>query len=153
MAACYSIPVEQQRSRARTFPIFVVTFRRAALRVVAAVDHRNADASKFQFFPTGTLIPANLNRFLVAGSCVGAFQRRKPAVIGAKAPYPGFIEPALASSIERVPPGQRWIHEIKFDGYRVQVHLVNEAVKVLTRHDWTRRLRKIADDAWHVSAG
>jgi bifunctional non-homologous end joining protein LigD len=40
------------------------------------------------------------------------------------------------------------------DGYRVQVHVVNEAVKVFTRrgHDWTKRLRKIADDAWHVAA-
>ncbi|WOH63314.1 non-homologous end-joining DNA ligase [Bradyrhizobium sp. BWA-3-5] len=84
-----------------------------------------------------------------------AFQRRKPAVVGIKAPYPGFIEPALASSIERVPTGQRWIHEIKFDGYRVQVHLTNEAVKIFTRrgNDWTKRFRKIADDAWSISAG
>jgi bifunctional non-homologous end joining protein LigD len=54
-----------------------------------------------------------------------------------------------------VPSGERWIHEIKFDGYRVQVHLVNEAIKVFTRrgNDWTKRFRKIADDAWHISAG
>ena len=52
------------------------------------------------------------------------FQRRKPAAIGVKAPFPGFIEPALATSIEKVPSGGRWIHEIKFDGYRVQVHLI-----------------------------
>ncbi|NOJ40689.1 non-homologous end-joining DNA ligase [Bradyrhizobium australiense] len=84
-----------------------------------------------------------------------AFQRKKPAAIGTKAPYPGFVEPALASSIERVPGGQRWIHEIKFDGYRVQVHLANGVIKIFTRrgNDWTRRLRKIADDAWHVAAG
>jgi hypothetical protein len=84
-----------------------------------------------------------------------AFQRKKPAAIGVKAPFPGFVEPALASSIDKVPSGTRWIHEIKFDGYRVQVHLVNEAVKVFTRrgHDWTRRFRKIADEAWHIAAG
>ena len=66
-----------------------------------------------------------------------AFARRKPADLGVKAPFPDFVEPALASSIERVPSGERWIHEIKFDGYRVQVHLHNEAVKVFTRrgHD------------------
>jgi bifunctional non-homologous end joining protein LigD len=54
-----------------------------------------------------------------------------------------------------MPSGERWIHEIKFDGYRVQVHLVNEAIKVFTRrgNDWTKRFRKIADDAWHISAG
>jgi bifunctional non-homologous end joining protein LigD len=44
-----------------------------------------------------------------------AFQRKKQAAIGVKAPFPGFIEPALASSIEKVPSGARWIHEIKFD--------------------------------------
>lgn len=84
-----------------------------------------------------------------------AFQRKKPAANGVKALYPGFVEPALASSIGKVPSGDRWIHEIKFDGYRVQVHLANAAVKVFTRrgHDWTNRLRKVADDAWHVGAG
>jgi DNA polymerase LigD, ligase domain len=81
------------------------------------------------------------------------FQRKKPPAIGTKALYPGFIEPALATSIEKVPSGERWIHEIKFDGYRVQIHVINEAVKVFTRrgHDWTNRFRKIADDAWHTA--
>ena len=84
-----------------------------------------------------------------------AFQRRKPAAVGVKAPFPGFVEPALASSIEKVPSGARWIHEIKFDGYRVQVQLANEAVRVFTRrgHDWTNRFKKVADDAWHIKAG
>jgi ATP-dependent DNA ligase len=50
-----------------------------------------------------------------------AFHREKPAAIGVKAPFPGFIEPALATTIERVPGGQRWVHEIKFDGYRAPV--------------------------------
>src|SRR4051794_10643429 len=78
--------------------------------------------------------------------------RRKP---GVKAPFPGFIEPALATSVDTVPNGQRWVHEIKFDGYRVQVHLRDAAVKVFTRrgNDWTNRFRKIAADAWHVNAG
>jgi ATP-dependent DNA ligase len=46
-------------------------------------------------------------------------------------------------------------HEIKFDGYRMQVHLANNAIKVYTRrgHDWTKRFKKIADDAWHINAG
>jgi bifunctional non-homologous end joining protein LigD len=77
---------------------------------------------------------------------------RKP---GTKAHYPDFIEPALATSITKVPSGARWVHEIKFDGYRVQVHIKDAAVTVFTRrgNDWTKRVKKIADDAWHVSAG
>lgn len=84
-----------------------------------------------------------------------AFQRKKPAAIGTKAIYPGFIEPALATSVGKVPSGTRWIHEIKFDGYRVQVHIKDAAIKVFTRrgNDWTKRFRKIANDAWHVNAG
>jgi bifunctional non-homologous end joining protein LigD len=83
-----------------------------------------------------------------------AFQRKKPPVIGVKAPMPGFIEPALATSVEKVPSGKRWIHEIKFDGYRVQVHLANEAGKIFTRrgHDWTHRFKKVAHDAWGIKA-
>src|SRR3979490_545146 len=84
-----------------------------------------------------------------------AFQRKKPPAIGVRAPYPGFIEPALATSIDKLPKGERWIHEIKFDGYRVQLPLAQEAVTVYTRrgNDWTKRFKKVADEAWHISAG
>ena len=80
--------------------------------------------------------------------------RRKPAAIGVKASFPGFIEPALATAMDKVPSGQRWVHEIKFDGYRVQLHIANEAAKVFTRngHDWTKRFSKIEHDAFLISA-
>lgn len=79
--------------------------------------------------------------------------RRSPP-IGVKAQFPGFIEPALASQMDRVPRGDRWIHEVKWDGYRVQVHLANGDVNVFTRrgHDWTHRFRKIAGDASKIKA-
>jgi bifunctional non-homologous end joining protein LigD len=78
--------------------------------------------------------------------------QRKP---GVKAPFLGVIEPELATSVDKVPSGERWLHEIKFDGYRVQVHLRDAAVELFTRrgNDWTNRFRKIAADAWHVAAG
>jgi bifunctional non-homologous end joining protein LigD len=81
--------------------------------------------------------------------------RPKPPAGGIKATYPGFIAPALATSIGKVPNGERWVHEIKFDGYRVHVHLRDAAVKVFTwrGNDWTNRLRKIAADARHINAG
>ena len=84
-----------------------------------------------------------------------AFQRKKPAAIGVKARYPGFVEPALATSVDKVPIGDRWIHEIKFDGYRVQLHIANEDIKVFTRrgNDWTKRFKKVAADAYLVNAG
>jgi bifunctional non-homologous end joining protein LigD len=84
-----------------------------------------------------------------------AFQRTKPAAIGTKGPFPGFIAPALATKIDKVPNGDRWLHEIKFDGYRVQLRIANDDIKVFTRrgYDWTNRFRKVAGDAYLVNAG
>jgi bifunctional non-homologous end joining protein LigD len=77
----------------------------------------------------------------------------KPS-IGIKAPFPGFVRPALATSIGKVPNDDRWIHEIKFDGYRVQLHIVNDEIRVYTRRgkDWTKCFRKIANDAYLIRA-
>jgi bifunctional non-homologous end joining protein LigD len=71
---------------------------------------------------------------------------------GVKAPLPGLIGPSLATSIGKVPSGDQWLHEVKFDGYRVQLHVANEGIKIFTRrgHDWTDRFKKIATDAWHL---
>jgi hypothetical protein len=69
---------------------------------------------------------------------------QKPAAIGIKAPYPGFIEPALAASISKVPSGERWIHEIKFDGYRVArrpKRSRSTPAAATTRPNASRRLR------------
>ena len=60
---------------------------------------------------------------------------------------PGFIPPQLATLKLRAPAGDKWIHEIKFDGYRVQIHLNKGRVKIFTRngHDWTNRFHLIAE--------
>jgi bifunctional non-homologous end joining protein LigD len=59
---------------------------------------------------------------------------------------PGFIKPQLATLKAKAPAGNQWLHEIKFDGYRVQVHLNNGKRKVYTRNglDWTKRFSVIA---------
>jgi bifunctional non-homologous end joining protein LigD len=58
---------------------------------------------------------------------------------------PGFIEPQLAT-LKSKPPKGDYIHEIKFDGYRAQAHLLRGKAKIYTRggHDWTNRF-KIVD--------
>jgi bifunctional non-homologous end joining protein LigD len=82
------------------------------------------------------------------------YQRTKPLALGVKTAFPGFIPPALATRIEKVPAGDRWVHEIKFDGYRVQLHIANDDIKLFTRrgNDWTRRFRKVAADAYLINA-
>jgi bifunctional non-homologous end joining protein LigD len=85
---------------------------------------------------------------------VTASQRKKYNVVGKKSPFPGFVEPTLAAVIEKVPSGNRWIHEIKFDGYRVRAHLNNDEVRIYTRrgHDWTGRFKKVAIAAGQINA-
>jgi ATP-dependent DNA ligase len=76
-------------------------------------------------------------------------RRVDPSVVpGARpAPSPGFIETCRPALREEAPSGGRWIHEIKFDGYRTQVHMRNGRPAIHTRrgHDWTHRFQPIAD--------
>jgi bifunctional non-homologous end joining protein LigD len=59
---------------------------------------------------------------------------------------PGFIKPQLATLKAKAPKGDQWLHEIKFDGYRVQVHINGGKKRVFTRNglDWTKRFSQIA---------
>ena len=58
-----------------------------------------------------------------------------------KAALPSFIEPTLATLTSRPPARKGWIHEIKFDGYRLQARIAGGKVALLTRTglDWTAR--------------
>ncbi|MGY4461517.1 non-homologous end-joining DNA ligase [Bradyrhizobium sp. LB13.1] len=59
---------------------------------------------------------------------------------------PGFIKPQLATLKSKAPVGDRWIHEIKYDGYRLQPHVDRGEVKIFTRngYNWTKRFSNIA---------
>jgi bifunctional non-homologous end joining protein LigD len=59
---------------------------------------------------------------------------------------PGFIRPQLATLKSKAPKGEQWLHEIKFDGYRVQIHINRGKRTVYTRNglDWTKRFSVIA---------
>jgi bifunctional non-homologous end joining protein LigD len=59
---------------------------------------------------------------------------------------PGFIKPQLATLKSKAPKGEQWLHEIKLDGYRIQVHVNQGRKKVFTRNglDWTKRFSLIA---------
>jgi bifunctional non-homologous end joining protein LigD len=71
---------------------------------------------------------------------------RKVVAASASAEMPGFIKPQLATLKAKAPSGDQWLHEIKFDGYRVQVHLNRGKKRVFTRNglDWTKRFSVIA---------
>ncbi len=66
---------------------------------------------------------------------------------GAKPPKWAFVEPALATRVEKPPAGDAWIHEIKYDGYRIQAAVSGDSVRLFTRTglDWTGKFQSIAD--------
>ena len=71
---------------------------------------------------------------------------RTVVAASASAEMPGFIKPQLATLKAKAPSGDQWLHEIKSDGYRVQVHLNKGKKRVFTRNglDWTKRFSVIA---------
>ena len=54
---------------------------------------------------------------------------------------PGWIKPQLTKLVDQPPDGPEWLHEIKFDGYRMHARLDRATVRLLTRTglDWTRK--------------
>jgi bifunctional non-homologous end joining protein LigD len=60
---------------------------------------------------------------------------------------PDFVPPSLATLHSAPPEGAEWIHEIKFDGYRIEARLDHGRVRLLTRKqlDWTHRFERIAE--------
>jgi bifunctional non-homologous end joining protein LigD len=70
--------------------------------------------------------------------------KRARRIIAAE--MPGFIKPQLATLKARAPSGDQWLHEIKFDGYRVQTHINKGKKRVFTRNglDWTKLFSVIA---------
>ena len=84
-------------------------------------------------------------------------QRRKFEHLLRKAPReatPGFIQPQLAQQGRKAPAGDDWIHELKLDGYRIQIRVVSgkdgpsdtPKVALFTRTglDWTHRMQGLA---------
>lgn len=59
---------------------------------------------------------------------------------------PRFVAPCLARLADAPPEGAQWVHEVKFDGYRLQVRVDNGSVRLLTRTglDWTERFAGLA---------
>ncbi|WP_439817530.1 DNA ligase D [Zavarzinia sp. CC-PAN008] len=74
----------------------------------------------------------------------GAKAKRRSA-----AELPAFVEPQLATLVAKSPSGDKWLHEIKFDGYRLQARIAADGVRLLTRSglDWTDRFGQALPDA------
>ncbi|MHB8530063.1 MAG: DNA ligase D [Caulobacteraceae bacterium] len=72
-----------------------------------------------------------------------------PGRTALRAGMPDFVEPQLCKLVERPPAGPGWVHEIKFDGYRMQLRVREGEARLRTRKglDWTHRFAAIAKAA------
>ncbi len=87
----------------------------------------------------------------------GGVKPRKAAkrAKAAKATRPGFVEPQLATLVDAVPAGGNWLHEVKYDGYRILIATGGDGVRLFTRTglDWTDRFPAIAEAAATLPPG
>jgi bifunctional non-homologous end joining protein LigD len=62
-----------------------------------------------------------------------------------KAALPEFVSPQLATLVKEAPRGNEWLHELKFDGYRLLCHLQRGHVRLWTRNqkDWTDKFPNV----------
>jgi bifunctional non-homologous end joining protein LigD len=65
---------------------------------------------------------------------------------------PSFIGPQLAKLVDKPTSEPGWVHEVKFDGYRLQLRVVDGKATLKTRKglDWTDKFQAIADVASHL---
>ncbi|HEX6993464.1 MAG TPA: DNA ligase D [Gammaproteobacteria bacterium] len=63
------------------------------------------------------------------------------------APIPRRLEPELATRSSTAPSGDGWLHEIKFDGYRLIARVEGRGVRLFSRNgkDWTGRFPALVD--------
>jgi len=72
-----------------------------------------------------------------------------------KGKLPAFRDFQLATLVDSVPTGSRWLHEVKYDGYRVLVAIAGGKVKIYSRSglDWTEKFPGIAEAAATLNIG
>jgi bifunctional non-homologous end joining protein LigD len=78
-----------------------------------------------------------------------------PSKVKTVARLPAFIEPQLAKSLEKPPAGAGWAHEIKFDGYRMQLRTAGGKATLRSRKglDWSAKFPEIVAGGAGLSDG
>lgn len=81
--------------------------------------------------------------------------RKSPPATTPADPMPNRVDPCVATLVDTPPKGPNWAFEVKWDGYRVALHVEpGRCVRILTRqgHDWTSRFPAIAAEAPQLGA-
>jgi len=72
---------------------------------------------------------------------------KNPRSGGRAGPLPDFVRPQLATLVTEAPAGEGWLHETKFDGFRILCRVDHGTVTLFTRtaQDWTARFPSVAE--------
>src|SRR6185369_3383998 len=99
-----------------------------------AVWHSNSDdkASQASQIPAADRAPKSAKK---------SAKRSAESKKRTKSEMPQFIAPQLCKPVSRSPVGREWVHEIKLDGYRMQLRVADGQATMRTRKglDWTSR--------------
>lgn len=103
---------------------------------VEAVWHSTSSVEANLSSPGIKNTPSGRTAAPVPAKAEGARKGRVPRSVGVE----------LATLVKEVPEGERWLHEIKYDGYRIQAFLDDRTVRLISRNgkDWTDRFPSIA---------
>jgi bifunctional non-homologous end joining protein LigD len=80
-------------------------------------------------------------------------QARSPSL--SREGMPAFRDFQLATLVDSVPTGSRWLHEVKYDGYRVLIAVAGTKVKIYSRSglDWTDKFPGVTEAAATLNLG
>src|SRR5262245_3937972 len=72
-----------------------------------------------------------------------------------KARLPAFRPPELATLVDRVPDGEDWLHEVKFDGYRCLLSVAGGKALAFTRSglDWSDKFKTVVEAGAKLKIG
>jgi len=93
------------------------------------------------------------NKSVAENVRTGRVRRKRPALAAGKVDgarkgaLPESIDAELATLVDAVPPGADWLHEIKYDGYRMLCRVDDGQCRIVSRNgkEWTQAFRGIAD--------
>jgi bifunctional non-homologous end joining protein LigD len=131
---------------------------RSLEQIAHSEDHvwNSKDTAKGKAWYRKEEAPASEEKAANKSGAKAKFSARLTAAISGapKETLPAFIPPELALSAENPPKAAGWLHELKLDGYRVQVRKDGPRVRLLTRTglDWTHRMRPIAQAFKNIRA-
>jgi bifunctional non-homologous end joining protein LigD len=132
--------ISEQKYRVIDEQSLSVLTGRSMEEITDGEDSRNEQSGEYKAGPDRIRKTAKKNR---------KAQSLEPSTLenARKAPYPDTFRPQSATLTDKPPDNQNWIHEIKFDGYRIVSMIDNGDIKMISRNgkNWTKRFASLAE--------